>query len=210
MFSISGSFRYIRIVRPVVSVEEAVKKLRREFADLTGAEFSQGTARAINRALQKGRTEANRAIRAKYTIKASDVSKALKLANARPSQLYGELIAQGKPIPLKFFKHKKTNKGVDVEVKKGSKQSIRSAFIATMASGHRGVFGRGEYQSRDFKWRAKRLKKKGNDTPITELHSVSIPSAFSQQKVYDITSDAMIKTFSDRMMHELSRIRNAT
>mgnify|MGYP001259438429 CR=1 FL=1 len=48
-----------------------------------------------------------------------------------------------KPVPLSRFPHIQTKRGVSVRInKRGSTKRIRGAFVANMASGHRGVFVR--------------------------------------------------------------------
>ena len=50
-----------------------------------------------------------------------------------------------KPTPLYAFSPKQTASGVSVVIGKGKPQHFPSAFVATMQSGHLGVFSRGRY-----------------------------------------------------------------
>jgi hypothetical protein len=203
-----------------VSVEDAVKSIRREFRDLTDAEFNLGVARAINHTLAKVRTASSKEIRQVYNISAKDIRQALTIKRASSNQPYGFVIASGKPIPLKQFKPRQTKDGVSVIIKKGNRQVIKSAFLATMGSGHQAAFARGQYGSGSFAFRRKRLRKAGgyslkgnryqpntNDLSITELTTISTPLAFANSVVLNNLAKKVEDEFPARMVHELGRIR---
>lgn len=203
-----------------VSVEKAVQDLRREFRDLTNDEFQIGVARSINHTLAKVKTASNREIRTIYNIQAKHVNKALTIRKANKAQQYGFVIASGLPIPLSAFKPSQNATGVSVMIKKGNRQQINSAFIGSMSSGHTGVFARGAYESRDFRFRHKRLMPSGgyrqvgeryqpvnNDLSINELSTLSIPKAFSNQTILRNLTTKIQEDFPTRLVHELSRLR---
>jgi hypothetical protein len=48
----------------------------------------------------------------------------------------------GEPVPLVAYPHRQTKKGVSVEVNRGKRTLLKGAFVATMRSGHKGVFRR--------------------------------------------------------------------
>jgi hypothetical protein len=48
----------------------------------------------------------------------------------------------GKEIPLAKYPARQTKRGVSVLVNKGKRKLVRGAFLATMKSGHTGVFRR--------------------------------------------------------------------
>lgn len=203
-----------------VSVEQAVKDMRREFKDLTNQEFNTGVARAINHSIAKAKTASNREIRTIYNISAKDVNAAMRLKKASRAELYALLIAQGKPIPLKKFKPVQTTEGVSVMVKKGKRQTINSAFLATMNSGHTGIFARGSYKQGGYQFRHKRITPAGgykqvgsrwqpinNDKPINTLTTTSVPLMLSQKIVLNALSKRISEDFPNRLVHELARIR---
>lgn len=204
-----------------INVEQAVKTMRREFRDLTNDEFSTGVSRAINHTLAKTKTASSKEIRALYAIPAKHVSQALTVRKANRVQMTGFVIAQGRPIPLKVFKPRRAKEGVSVLIKKGSRQIVRGAFIASMGSGHEGVFARGKYGSGgSFNYRRKRIRPAGgyalkngryqpinNDLSISELNTVSVPKAFANNVVLNNLKRHIEEEFPKRMMHELSRIR---
>ena len=205
-----------------VSVEQAVKDIRREFRDLMDAEFNTGVARAINHTAAKAKTASSKEIRSIYNISAKDVNKSFDIRRANRAQLYAYIVSTGKPIPVHNFKPIQTKEGVSVLIKKGNRQLIKGAFLATMASGHKGIFARGTYKGGkgDFVFRNKRIRKAGgyalkngryqpinNDLNINEITTVSVPRAFSNQVVLRNLSNTIDREFPARMMHELSRIR---
>ena len=107
---------------------------------------------AIRRALRKAgatalrdmRSEASKRIRQRKRLKASAVNKALVMAKpeGRPEEGTWALRVRGTPIPLSAYPHRQTRAGVSVEINRGKRTLIKSAFIATMASGHRGIYVR--------------------------------------------------------------------
>lgn len=96
-------------------------------------------------ALRDMRSEANKRIRSRKRIKVSYISKALTLARPKGSDVTSmewALRVSGKQVPLVAYPHRQTKRGVSVEVNRGKRTLIRGAFIATMRSGHEGVFRR--------------------------------------------------------------------
>jgi hypothetical protein len=195
-------------MQPVISVQQAVKDLRKEFVDLTNKEFHTGVARAINHTLAKGRTASNRKIRETFTITAADVRKNIRVLKATSTKLVGYVGAEGAPIPIRRFKYRPTAKGVNVEIRKGQTKHIRSAFVQTMPNGVVGVFARGRYQGKEFGFRSKRVRKKGNDLEINQLTSISTPFAFKAEEVLSAVNDTLVSSIPDRIVHELKRMRN--
>jgi len=124
------------------------------------------TVRALNRTATSVRAEASRQINSRYRIKIAAIKKQLRIKKADRFVQVAEIIASGRRIPLIEFAARQTRKGVTVRVT-STRKLVRHAFIATMPSGHRGVFARkGE----------RRL-------PIQQLFAMSLPQAFTQRYV---------------------------
>lgn len=189
-----------------LDISDAVNSVRREFFDLTGREFRSGVARAINHTAAKARTQASKEIRSEYRIRAKDLRPALTTTKASAQNIEGRLVAKGKNLPLLAFGAKQNKRGVSVNVT-GQRKQIRSAFIATMRSGHKGVFARGHYKGGSFRFRDKRIKTSGPDLPITELTTVAVPIAMQNRKVLEATERLIVSNFPQRLRHELLRIR---
>lgn len=97
---------------------------------------------AINKTLPKLRTLLIGDVREQIDIKAGDVRDRMRIERASPSKLSGAVVIDRKAIPLIDFKARQGKKGVTVSVRKGQRELLRGTFIATMKSGHVGVFER--------------------------------------------------------------------
>lgn len=142
-------------------ISTAIQGLDEALKALDPKQIEQAHVRATNRAIRKGRTEWNRAIRGDYAIKASDINKASKLMTARRgARRDAGIELMGPVLPLRDFGAKQTAKGVTVRIrKKGSRKLIKGAFIRQGLGGH--VF-----------------KRSGDERlPIEKLFSVSVPQA---------------------------------
>lgn len=109
--------------------------------------------RAVVRALRKAggtalrdmRSEAVKRIRARKRIKPRYISRAITLRRARGADIAAmewSVRLSGEPVPLIAYPHRATKRGVSVEVNRGKRTVLRGAFIATMKSGHEGIFRR--------------------------------------------------------------------
>lgn len=192
-----------------VDVSKAINDLKAQFYDPvnpnSNAKFNLAIARAINHTLAKAKTAASRDIRSEYNVKAKELKSALAINKAKRTWLEGMLIATGKPLPLIAFGARQTRRGVTVDVM-GKRERLPSAFIGTMASGHRGVFARGKYQGYKFQWREKRIKKQGNDLAINELTTTSVPKMMQNNAVLTALQKGLEQDFPARLEHEVSRL----
>jgi len=200
---------YIRTMDIRIDIEPVIKKLRSEFSELSGSRFNLAVARAINHSVAKAKTGASRDIRGQYNVKAKDLKSALALFKASRAKLEGMLIATGRPLPIMAFRARQTKKGVTVDVM-GQRKLIRGAFIATMASGHTGVFARGKYSGYTFDFRGKRVKKQGNDLVINELTTSSVPKMMQNNAVLDNLQRGLEQDFPSRLEHELKFLMSKT
>jgi hypothetical protein len=184
-------------------------------------------SRAINDAMRQTTTAAKREVTGRYNVYANYIqAKQLKQGLSKPTKPTATLNVANKQLPVIAFKgvrqdaketrrskagtsvfsklknrSKKTG-GVTVEIIKGQKTRIRSAFIATMKSGHVGVFGRGEYGS-PFKWRKERQKDSGNDNPIQELNALTIATSFLGKQVQKRMERKATEVLASRLAHHL-------
>lgn len=128
-------------------------------------------ARSLNRAAGSARTVMVREIARDIGLKQGTVREQLVTREARPDKLHTTIEASGKQIPLIDLgasgPEPSRGKGRGVSYRnpgRGGRVRIPNAFIATMRSGHRGVFKR-VTQAR---------------LPITELHGPSLPRVFEK------------------------------
>jgi hypothetical protein len=98
---------------------------------------------AINRTLTSGRTMIKREIMGELNVSQKATLRVIKIRRASPSKPGGSITVSREPIKLGEFHPKKTKEGVQVQVRKSKgAEVIKHAFIATMPSGHTGVFKR--------------------------------------------------------------------
>jgi hypothetical protein len=108
---------------------------------------------------------------------------------ATMNRLQSTITVRGKRIPLKFFAARQRAKGVVAKIKRGGQSKLyRSAFFATMPSGHTGVFRRKVHA------RHRRVKKGGrvrwHALPIFELFGPSPWQYFDLHLAADAGRDA--------------------
>lgn len=158
------------------------------FLSVAPKKTSLAVFRAIKRGTAAARTEAARAVSKDMGLKVGVVRNAINLKPPNYEDLTGELRASLKRIPLYEFNAKgpipSRGKGRGVSYKaSGGRKTLAGAFIATMPSGHVGVF-----------------KRKGaGRTPIQEKYGPSIG------RVFDLHRDQISAKGSEAAEAELNR-----
>ena len=171
-----------------------------------------GIEAALTRAVSKAgsdaarfmRTVSGRMVRHRKRFKAGAVREGTPLYFPRNRQslesLVWEMKVSGKPMGLVDFPHRQTSKGVSVAVNTGKRSVIRSAFVAVMRSGHRGIFTRRIIGSK----RVGRL-------PIDELLTTRLSDVFQDHDfvpfVYTGAQDRFSSAFDRLFALELEKIR---
>lgn len=190
-----------------IKTEAAISTLRNEFKDLSKAQQNKALARTINEVISKAKVHAAKEMKLKYNTSSKNIKATMRLSKANSKRFLAQIRISGKPLPLIAFSARKTRKGVSVKVM-GNRRIIRSAFIATMGSGHTGVFARGKYVNRVFQFRdSKRLKPRGNDLPIDELVSMSPFGMITSNSVSGSVADKMERDFSPVFLKQLLTVR---
>jgi hypothetical protein len=120
----------------------------------------------------------------------------------------GTVVRRGKNVLGKIPSGKNNDGGVQVEIVKGNKKRIPSAFLQRMKNGHVGVFGRGKYGKGGFNWRTGRLADKPKDLPITELTTVTYHrqyvSKHIQPKLQKVADDNLTSSLTRAVKHQLN------
>lgn len=204
------------------SIQDAIKRIQRQYSNISGPVLQQAISRALNRTASQSRTEANRNIRQTYRIGATQVNQGLNIRNSSRTSLTAKIIASGRPISLTAFGAKqesatttvkfdrkgnlsrvtrKTRKrnpasGVSFEIKKGNPERLPTAFIQT-ANGGTTVFARGTYGSPEFNFGKQRL-------PIAKLTTVSLPLMFANNEVITPTENKALDILNSRITHEIN------
>lgn len=155
---------------------------------LSPAKLQRAIIRALDKTAKQGKTAAQKAIRDEYNIKLRDLSSKIK-TDFHPSSLKAVITATDRSIPLIQFSPRQTKKGISLRIKKGSSKTIKRTFIASMKSGHRGVFTRiGK----------KRL-------PIKQLYTIGAAEMFGSKKVIEAIKERILEQWQKNITHELEK-----
>lgn len=179
-------------------IQSVILSLERAKTDL----IEKATVRALNRTATTVRAEAAKAIRARYNIKSSEAKDRIKVTPANKFRLQAVITASGRRTPLILFDAKMAARAsgkrgiaagdVTVRVLQASGRKVvkgsigRRPFIATMKSGHVGVF----------------VRTGGRRLPIRELFSVSLPQAFTQRAILAALRQVIAERFPVEMRRQ--------
>lgn len=166
--------------------------------------LDKAVVNALNRCAEMAKTEAARQIKDKgYNFKASKIKEVIAIKRASTGHLTATLRVKRKPTPLIDFDARQTKKGVSVKVQK-KRAVIEHAFIATMPTGHRGVFVRKDGGKRIY--RHKGGKVVSSQLPIRELYGPSVGGAYANEQIQAAMARSIAENFEARLRHELTRL----
>ncbi len=164
--------------------------------DGLGKRAQRAIVRAINRSADSGRTIMTQSISRDTGIASKTVRREIVINRATPGSLVAQIFVEGIRLPLIAFQargqepSRGRGRGVSYRLPGGRGRNA-NAFIATMKSGHRGVFKR---------------TTKGR-LPITELHGPSLPYVF--RKYLPVgqarAKEALHKNIQSEIRFELTR-----
>jgi hypothetical protein len=150
----------------------------------TEAALLRAASKAGGDALRSLKTAGVKVVRERKRFKAARVNKAMPLFYPRGERDLTSLVwrmdVSGKPVPLVDLPHSQTKRGVSVAVNAGGRKLLRSAFLATMKSGHEGIFRRvGSSQAPDQRGvhhsRVGRVQRPGRDPGGARSGGAEIP-----------------------------------
>ncbi len=98
----------------------------------------------------------------------------------------------------------KSGVGISVEIRKGKREVIRSAF-RTPKFGNV-VFARGEYSAMGFRWRHYRKNTTGPDKPINALNSTSVATMALTKSVFAKWGTPIEKYYENELQRQLKRL----
>lgn len=203
---------------------DGLDELQRDLSALK-KQIPKITERSLNRTMRGVKTDASKEIRKEVTAKKKDVDRTMRVikASAKKGVLSTALVATGKPLPLARYKVRQLKGGVKVSVRKDTPgEIVPHSFIATMKTGHRGMFQR-EIRHRDSKTNipfspsgrkrpqkqyAAMAKKKGGRKyalPIQELYGPAIPSIMRNQDVMGELKRQARERAKKAFRHEIDR-----
>ena len=127
-----------------------IERIMRNFERLLSPqEILKGAAQGINSALARSIPRINKQVKKEYNISQKYLSRmAVVSPKASIYKLYGGIKINDSRLPVIAFKPKQQGSSISVTIHKGKTETIRNSFIATMNSGHTGVFSRGRYSKK--------------------------------------------------------------
>jgi len=99
-------------------------------------------SQTLNDGAKHAATEATRRVRETWNIKIRAAKAQLPITRSNAETLRATIRVKGGPIALMAFGPKQTRRGISIKVRRGKQTVLRHAFLATMQSGHTGVFYR--------------------------------------------------------------------
>ncbi len=180
-----------------INVEHNFKQVAIKLFELRTDVLEKAKIRALNKVAAQAKVAASKEIRAAgYNMKASSIKNKLIIKRASNGNAVVQIKCSGRPIPLIEFGARETQSGVSVSVK-GGRKVIRGAFIATMPTGHKGVYERSGKQHK------KNNKGKWSGLPIKELFGPSIPAAFGNEIVQAVLVKLIREKFPTILEREI-------
>lgn len=160
----------------------------------------KAAARAINRAATAAKTEAWKQVKKEYTVKQTYVKRAWdKISKAFPGRLEAKLVSKGSVMALSYFTHRpksvpkrRPKNPVYVQVRRDGGGRIAHAFLATMKSGHTGIFTRAGKSS----------------YPIDQKYGPSVPQMLGNKTVSGFIEERATVVLNQRFEHEVQAILN--
>lgn len=194
------------------------------FGPFHGNGFEKALARTVGKGLRdmmRGMKAASvRSVRFRKRIKIKKINDALPVFLSRQSddlsELEGTLLASGEAIPLIEYPNRQLRRGVSVAINASKRVLIKSAFMATMKSGHTGIFTRrttgahGPLTKGQSKANASGVYKVGR-LPIDELFSTRVSDVFNDAGMIDaVVARGLLvfdQTFERVMPLELDKLK---
>jgi hypothetical protein len=169
-----------------MAVEIAVRGDGLERVAAVGVNLRLAAARAGNRTLSSRRTLAVRALAENTGLAQKDIRPGVAIEKMTVARLEGKLRFTGRRIPLIAFGARQTRHGVSYRLPGGRGQAPH-AFLATMRSGHHGVFQRTG----------------GPRLPIVELFGPSLPHVVQKSGLLDTLGRDAMAEYQANFRHEV-------
>lgn len=191
-----------------LSIGELEKDLR-----AMGSRAPSILARAINRAGSAGKTAMVRAVADDTGFRQKTIEKEIRIVKASKTEPRFTMEIRGRRIPLIEFKARgpepSRGRGRGVTwTNQGETKREPHAFIATMPTGHRGVFVRSRFTRGGARYSERFVDgRKRNVEIIKELFGPSIPQVFQRHipVLEDAAQIALVKNLAHDIGFERSR-----
>lgn len=173
--------------------------------------FQPGDLGALRAALRAGsdaaaamRAEAVRQVTDRRGVRAGAARRAMSTRSPTAAGFETGLLAwsldvAGAPMPVAAYPHRQVREGVSAQIKAGTRAIIRHAFVATMDSGHEGVFVR-----------TGRFGRRGNPKleRIRELYTTTVADVLRDEGVAEAVTErgkAVFRSAFSRNMRAVGR-----
>lgn len=197
--------------RPMIEIAVDVKQIANyalQF-DAAGHKTRIAIARALNHAGAKGFTQLKRTLSAVTGVKQSDLqhgSQGLSQNKAQTDKLEYDVVAKSSSTPLSYFSPRQTSSGVSASPW-GQRKIFAHSFLATMPSGHVGVWKHGpgpaRYVRRISPTSGRAYYSQAN---IVQLWGPSIAKEMAKSPVPEAFRVSALGDFGPRLSHEIDRL----
>jgi hypothetical protein len=177
----------------MLSIKTNIAKfINSELRDIKNAS-TKATRSATTKTARQGATAGKQAVRAQYTIPASELNKATKIKSASSNDSSAKIIVTGKPLSMDKYRALKNKiKGATAMIIKGKRVTIpgdktegTKTFVTVMKSGHKGIFYRiskGKSTHASDPWRLPVKERKGPSAPdlMRSRYAINAITAFAK------------------------------
>ena len=192
----------------MLSVKADIKQATKQLNAIEKSVIPKATVMALNKTLTGARTDAKRTISKSAGVKQKEIKNDFVLMKATSSKRVAVLIGRGRPLALSKFSVRQTKKGVSARLPGRKRTMIEGAFIATMPSGHRGVYMRAGKRRG-----ARRTVKSGRNTgkryrpqlPIKEFFVTSVPVEMRKDPIMRVIRKAALGRFRTELPRAINR-----
>ncbi len=164
--------------------------------------YKKVLVRSLNKTIAGVRTDAVREVGKEITPKAKIIRKTFKLFKANYANLSASVKSTGWPLPLIHYLARQVKKGVSYKIRKRipKRLVLKHAFIATMESGHKGVFWR------KFKGTpTKKVKPNLNYGALPEKYRLKIKEQYGPSVPDIMGDDKQMKPILEKAGNRLSK-----
>lgn len=175
--------------------------------------YAKIVVRSLNKTITGVRTDAVKEVQKEITPKAKVIRDTFILNKANYANLSASVESTGWPLPLIHYLARAVKMGVSFQVfKRDGRSTLRGGFIATMKSGHKGVFWRKYKDTPGYKAKTsvKRKLPEKYRLPIRQRYGPAVPSVLEQNKVMDPilvkAGDRLAKELDHQLEFEMSKL----
>lgn len=179
------------MAQPIITIDTKwrTQQVRHLLEQLSPRRRNQALSVAVNATAKQVRTQSARNVAKEMGIARKDVDRAFVIRPySQPNTLTATIRGRGAPLPLMRFAARQTRKGVTAKAW-NVRRTYPGTFIATMASGHQGVFrrtGKGRF-------------------PIKELYGSGVAQVMAQDAVLNTLQDFGSERLNANVLRQLTR-----